>query len=65
MKKMFKRIPLNELIDDELYEAERKLLAAETALEFATSEVGYQKARIARLKERKNAENKVVAKATA
>ena len=46
---MFKRPDIERAIQDELYEAQRKLLSAETALEYATSEVAYQTSRIKRL----------------
>jgi hypothetical protein len=45
---------LIQLITDEIYEAERKLLTAHNGLDFATSEVAYQTTRIARLKAKLN-----------
>jgi hypothetical protein len=50
LKKHFGIIPIPALIEDELAEAERKLLEAETGLNWAESQVAYQRARIARLK---------------
>lgn len=48
---MFFKPNLVKTAADELYDAERKLLEAQTGLEYAKSQVDYQTARVARLRE--------------
>ena len=45
-----KRISIETLMSDELYEAEKALLDAQTGLEWAQSQVEYNTNRVARLK---------------
>lgn len=49
-RKMFNQLTPAELMAQELAEAERELLAAQTAVDYANAMVAYQKARIDRLK---------------
>lgn len=50
-----KPIPLRQLMEEELYEAETKLLKAQSAVEWATANVTYETNRVARLKSILNA----------
>lgn len=47
---MLFRTKLIKIAEDELYEAERKLLEAQTGLEWATSQVAYRTAQVERLR---------------
>lgn len=50
LKALFAKPPIDEILFNELDEAERELLEAQTGLEYAHSIVQYNKARIARLR---------------
>lgn len=49
---LFRRTPLRTIVNDELHEAFKKLLEAETGLEYAKSQVAYRTEQVARLKQR-------------
>ena len=49
-RKMFNQLTRAELMAQELAEAERELLVAQTAVDYTNAMVAYQKARIDRLK---------------
>lgn len=50
LKKTFTRVSVRKTAEDELYEAEKALLTAQTKLEFAQADVTAQAARVERLK---------------
>lgn len=50
MKKLFRRLSATEVAASELTEAELNRLKAQTAVEYATSVVSYEDARIKRLR---------------
>lgn len=50
-KKTFGRISVKQTAEDELYQAEKSLLTAQTKLEFAKATVDAETARVARLKQ--------------
>ena len=54
IKNLFKRPTLESAITEELYSARHRLLQANTALDWATSEVAYNTARIKRLEKQQN-----------
>ena len=54
IKNLFKRITLEDAINEELYIAKHKLLAANTALDWSNSEVAYHTARIKRLEKQQS-----------
>lgn len=54
IKNLFKRPTLESAITEELYSAKHRLLQANTALDWATSEVAYNTARIKRLEKQQN-----------
>ena len=54
IKNLFKRPTLESAISEELYSARHRLLQANTALDWATSEVAYNTARIKRLEKQQN-----------
>jgi hypothetical protein len=49
IKKIYTRLPISAVVDDELHEARLALLKAQSAQEFATSAVSYNQARVNRL----------------
>ena len=50
LKKTFTRVSVHQTAEDELYEAEKALLTAQTKLEFAQADVTAQAARVERLR---------------
>lgn len=54
IKNLFKRPTLESAITEELYSARHRLLQANTTLDWATSEVAYNTARIKRLEKQQN-----------
>lgn len=54
----FKRESITKVVETELYEAERKLLEAQTLLEYYKAQVDFQTNRVARLKKTLNANAK-------
>ena len=54
IKNLFKRPTLEHSVAEELYAARHRLLQANTALDWATSEVAYNTARIKRLEKQQN-----------
>jgi hypothetical protein len=54
ISKLFKRVTVEDTIEDELYKAQMSLLKAQTMYEYYAAEVSFQAARIKRLERQLN-----------
>lgn len=62
LKNLFSKPTVQSVAQDELYEAERKLMEAQTGLEYAHAMVDYHTNRVARLKKLLDNQPKTFAK---